>query len=72
MKQEVDDDISLCVNERSPWPIYNWRYKDLSMSRDQKVMKLLTQLRSALSTNKFDNSSPSVTPDKEICHVIMS
>ena len=56
-----------------------WRYKDISMSRDQKVMILLPQWRRALSTaitelllSKFDNSSPSVTRDKEICHVIMS
>ena len=48
------------------------------MSHDEKVMTLLW--RSALSTSitelvllpKFDNSSPSVTRDKEICHVIMS
>ena len=48
------------------------------MSRDEKVMTLLS--RSALSTSitellllpKFDNSSPPVTRDKEICHVIMS
>ena len=44
----------------------------LSMSRDLKVMTLLPQLRSALSTNKSDNSSPSATRDNEICHVIMS
>ena len=29
------------IFETSPWPLYNWRYKDLSMSRDQKVMTLL-------------------------------
>ena len=48
------------------------------MSRDEKVMTLLW--RTALSTSitefvllpKFDNSSPSVTRDKEICHVILS
>ena len=38
LKQEVDDDLSICVDERSPCGLYNWRYKDLSMSRDQKVM----------------------------------
>ena len=26
------------------WPLYNWRYKDLSMSHDQKVMTLLPQM----------------------------
>ena len=48
------------------------------MSRNEKVMTLIW--RSALSTSitelvllpKFDNSSSSVTWDKEICHVIMS
>ena len=38
LKQEVDDDLSICVDERS---LYNRRYKDLSMSCDQKVMMLL-------------------------------
>ena len=79
LKQEVDDDLSLCVVKRNPlWPLYNWRYKDLSMSSDEKVMTLLC--RNALSTSitdllllpQFDNSSPSVTRDKKICHVIMS
>ena len=40
-KQEVDDDLSICMDERSPCGLYNWRYKDLSMSHDQKVMMLL-------------------------------
>ena len=26
------------------WSLYNWKYKDLSMSRDQKVMTLLPQM----------------------------
>ena len=29
------------IFETNPWPLYNWRYKDLSMSRDQKLMTLL-------------------------------
>ena len=33
LKQEVDDDLSVCVDEHSPWPLF-W-------SRDQKVMTLL-------------------------------
>ena len=38
-KQQVNDNLSVCADERSPiWPLYGWRYKDLSMSRDQKVM----------------------------------
>ena len=41
LKQEVNGDLSLCVVEHSLWPFYNWRYKDLSMSCDQKVMMLL-------------------------------
>ena len=59
---------------------YNCKYKNLSMSRDQKVMTLLPQWRNALPTSitwllllpKFDISSPTVTQDKEICHVIVS
>ena len=40
-KQELDDDLSVCMNERSPCGLCNWRYKDLSMSHHQKVMMLL-------------------------------
>ena len=29
-------------------PLYNWRYKNLSMSHDQKIMTLLPQWRSTL------------------------
>ena len=29
------------IFETSLWPLYNWRYIDLSMSHDQKVMTLL-------------------------------
>ena len=47
------------------------------MSHDQKVMALLPQMekcpiKELLLLPKFDNSSPSVTQDKEICHAIMS
>ena len=50
----------------------NWRYKDLSVSRDQKVMTLLPPWRRALSASitellslsKFDNTSPSITEIK--------
>ena len=48
------------------WPL-NWRYKDLSMSRDQKVTKLLSPTENCFLLPKFDKSSPSVTRDKEIC-----
>ena len=57
------------------------KIQKLSVSHDQKVMTLLPPMGSALWTSinesflepKFDNSSPSVTRDKEICqsHVIM-
>ena len=33
LKQQFDNDQAL-------WPLYNWRYKDLSISRDKKVMTL--------------------------------
>ena len=39
-KQEVDDDLSICVDKQPLWPLYKWRYKDLSMSHYQKVMLL--------------------------------
>ena len=77
-KQEVDDDLSLCVVERSHCGLYNWRYKDLSMSLDEKVVMLLwrsalwTSLTELLFLPKFDNNSPFVTQDQEIYHVIMS
>ena len=42
LKKEFSDDLTIGVDERSPlWPLCNWRYKDLSMSHDQKVMALL-------------------------------
>ena len=39
LKQQADDHLSICENEHSPYglSICNWRYKDLSMLRDQKV-----------------------------------
>ena len=39
MKQEVDDDLSVCMDERR-----DWRYNSLSMSRDQKVVTLLPKM----------------------------
>ena len=44
LKQEVDDDHSVCVDQHSPCGLSYWRYKDLSMLRDQKVMTLLTSI----------------------------
>ena len=41
LKQDVHDGLSVCVDERSPCGLYNWRYKDSSASCDQKVMALL-------------------------------
>ena len=78
LKQEVDDDLSLCVVQLSPCGLSITGDIKMSMSPDEKVMTLLW--RSALSTSiakllllpKFDNSSPFVTRDKEICHMIIS
>ena len=73
LKQEVDDSLSLCMDEHSPC--------GLSITGDIKIYQCkVIKWRSALSTSitellllpKFDNSSPSVTQDKEICHVVMS
>ena len=52
----------------------NWRYKDLSVSHDQKLMTLLTPMeKSPISfyhrvvlLSKFDNSCPSVTWEKDL------
>ena len=61
------------------WPLYNWQYKELSMSHDQKVIASLspmekcpTSIKELFLMPKFDNKSSSVTRDKEICqsHVI--
>ena len=41
LKQEVDDDLSVCVDERSPYGLAITG--DLSMSRDLKVMVQLPQ-----------------------------
>ena len=38
LEQEVDGDLSVCVDERSPCGLSIIGDKDLSMSRDQKVM----------------------------------
>ena len=69
------------MNERSPCGLSITEDKDISVSRDQKVMTLLTQWRNTLWTStkelfllsKFDSSNPAVTRHKEICqsHVIM-
>ena len=80
LKEEVDDDLSLWVDKCSSYGLYNWRYKDLSMSHDQKAMALLFPMEKCLISfyhrvafiAQFDDSSPSVTWDKEICHMIMS
>ena len=41
LKQEVDDDLSVCMDERSPCGLSITGDIDLSLSRDQKVMTLL-------------------------------
>ena len=42
--KQVDDDLSIWVGKRSSCGLYNWRYKDLLMSPDQKVMVLLSPM----------------------------
>ena len=41
VKQQVDDDLSVWVDKRSSCGLYNWRYKNLSISCDQKLVTLL-------------------------------
>ena len=79
-EHEVDGELSIWVDKCSSCGLYNWRYKDLSMSHDQKAMALLFPMEKCLISfyhrvafiAQFDDSSPSVTRDKEICHMIMS
>ena len=49
LKHEVDGDLR--VDKCSSCGLYNWRYKDLSMSHDQKAMALLFPMGSALSAS---------------------
>ena len=77
-KHKFDGDLSIWVDKRSSCGLYNWRYKDLSMLHDHKAMVLLSPMQKCpinfyhrVAIN-FYNSSPSVTRDKEICHMIMS
>ena len=81
MKQEVDDGLSACIDECSPCGLYIWRYKDLSMSCDQREcyypqwrIAPWTSINELFLLPKFDSNNPSVPRDKEICqyHVIMS
>ena len=69
LEHEVDGELSLCVDKCSSCGLYNWRYKDLSMSHDQKAMALLFPMEKCLISfyhqvafiAQFDDSSPSVT-----------
>ena len=45
LKQEVVDDLSICVDECSPSSLCITRDKDLLMSRDKKVMVLLPPMK---------------------------
>ena len=68
LKQEADDDLRICVDEHS---LYG-----LSATGDIKVLlrsALWTSIKDLFLLPKSDNSSPSVTRDKEICqsHMIM-
>ena len=42
--KQLEDNLSIWMDKRSSCGIYNWRYKDLSMSGDQKVMALLSPM----------------------------
>ena len=42
--KQVDDDLSIWLDKHSACALYNWRYKDLSMPHDQKVMVLLSPM----------------------------
>ena len=62
LKQEVDDDLSICMDDCS--------LCGLSVTRDIKVIQrsaFWTLIKELSSMPKSDNSSLSVTIDKEIC-----
>ena len=59
--KQADDDLSIWLDKRSSCDLYNWRYKDLLMPRDQKVIALLSPMENC--PINFDNTSPSVTQD---------
>ena len=42
--KQVNDKLSIWVDKHSSCGLYNRRHKDLSMSRDQKVMALLSPM----------------------------
>ena len=71
LKQEVDVDLIVCMDECSPCGLYNWRYKYLTVSHNQKVMMLLTAMEKCpmdlFLLNKFYDSGLFVTRDKDIC-----
>ena len=48
LKQEVGDNLSVGVDKHSSCGLHNWRFKDLSVSRDQKVMTLLPPMEMRL------------------------
>ena len=81
LKEEVDDDLSVCINECSPCGLAITRDKGLSMSCDQKVMTLLLPIQKCpivfylelLLLLKFDNSNSSVTRgDYELMTSVLS
>ena len=76
LKQEVDDDISVCVNERSSSGHSITGDKYLSTSRDKgndvanpNRSVLWTSIKGLLLLAKFDNSS--LSRDIEICQMII-
>ena len=63
---EIDGELSIWVDKCSSCGLYNWRYEDLSMSHDQKVMALLFPMEKGLISfyhrvafiAQFDDSCP--------------
>ena len=67
LKQEVDDDLSVCVDKRR-----DWRYNNLSMSRDQKVRTLLQPIKKSqfYLFFFFPPPPPPVTSVSDFCNKI--
>ena len=82
LKEEVECDLSICMDEHSSWGLSKTGdIKIINVSRskgndvttpDEEVPYQPTSITKLLLLPTFDNSSSSITQDKEICHVIKS
>ena len=75
LKQEVHDNLSACVNERSSYAlsivevIKIWQCNMIKSNGFTKPLEkhFMNFYQGVVLLPKFDNNSPSATRDKEIC-----